>query len=344
MDIICELNFTPPPSVSRIVVYSPADVLSGPGKVLYVFDSNTRPLFSEHSGNPCIVLPPGEAEKNLASVECILKAAVDRHLTRGGVMAGVGGGVVCDMAAFAASVYMRGCHLILIPTTLLAMVDAAVGGKTGVDFEGYKNLAGSFYPAEEVRICLPLLKSLPADEYINGLAEVVKYALLGEGTIQGLLETRWKDILSMKPDVLEEIIVSSVRMKAEYIRKDPLERGIRAHLNFGHTFAHALEASGGFKDWSHGRAVAWGMVKALKLGNILGITPDAYLRYAGELIKKCGFETEIQISEERRKDLIKAMRHDKKNTSEGLSFVLQKDLGQTCVKIVDESTVYDVMD
>lgn len=343
MDIIREVTFRRPESACRVSLFGKPDLLHLPGRPLYVFDENTFPLFSEQEPPQKIIFPPGEEHKSLASVEDILSTAVENTLPRTGVIAGVGGGVICDMAAFAASIYMRGCRLVLVPTSLLAMVDAAVGGKTGVDYGGYKNLAGSFYPAEEVRVCPDVLESLPEEEYINGLAEVVKYAFLGERGILDLLEKRLDGVLQRSDHILSEIITRSIDMKADYITEDPLERGIRAHLNFGHTFAHALEFSGGLRNWTHGRAVAWGMVMALRLGRLLGITPQSYVEFAEELIGSCGFTTRIELSRDLRETLLEAMTHDKKNVSANLTFVLQAGCGETLVREVDPAAVREVL-
>ena len=341
--MISTLIFKEPERACGIRRCSAAESIAPSGSMLYVFDTHTRQLFPDGEGNPSLVLPPGEESKTMAQVEKILKEAVDRGLGRESVIAGVGGGVVCDMAGLAASLYMRGCRLVLVPTSLLAMVDAAVGGKTGVDFGGYKNLAGSFYPAGEVRICPDLLSSLPEDEYINGLAEVIKYALLGEERLLELFEKRRKDILSREPGILEEIIVASVRMKVRYIELDPLERGVRAHLNLGHTFGHALEASGRFTGWTHGKAVAWGIVKALQLGQALGMTPGSYAGDVQALMEAYGFTTHVDMSSSLREELIEAMRHDKKNRTDRLTFVLQTGPGETLVREVDESAVREIL-
>jgi 3-dehydroquinate synthase len=216
-------------------------------------------------------LPPGETEKGWASVERILTAARDAGLGRDGLFVGIGGGVISDLSAFAASVYMRGAPLCLISTTLLGMVDAAVGGKTGFDLLGIKNLAGTFYPAAHIYMPLASLDTLPDHEWKSGMAELIKTAVLDTGEILGLLKSMAGD---RRRDSLFDLVCRSVSVKGRIVEADPRETGTdRVLLNLGHTFAHALESSAGLGRLSHGEAVAWGMVRSCELGLALGITP-----------------------------------------------------------------------
>ncbi len=292
---------------------------------LFVFDSHTRrhgraliPVPDEE----CVVLPPGEIHKNWQTLSDIAHRLIERGAARDSLIIAVGGGVVCDTVAFAASVYMRGMRLILIPTTLLAMVDAALGGKTGIDFKGCKNLLGSFYPAEEVIVSVEFLESLPEREYKNGLAEVIKHALLADDELFRLIRDHREKVLGRDGELLEELISRSQKVKALYVEQDPKERGIRGHLNFGHTFGHALESEHGFHEVSHGEAVAWGMVKALDLGVEMGVTDSDYRDEVSELISSYGYA--ISGMTQHPEKIAEATLHDKKKKGGEVRFVLQK--------------------
>ena len=309
---------------------------------LAVFDENTAGLFDTYPGDRGIVLPPGEIAKNWVSVESILSRALDRGLGRDGTIAGIGGGVVCDLTGFAASVYMRGTGLELFPTTLLAMTDASVGGKTGIDFGGYKNILGSFYPARRVYIAVELLETLPEREYRSGLAEVIKHALLGNRELFELLENRRDDILAGRDaSLLEEMVYQSVGVKIGFVEEDFRETGRRAFLNFGHTFGHALESCYGFRgDISHGEAVAWGMITALEAGRAAGITDGEYAEAAAGLIAGYGFHLRPGYDPE---ELMAARGRDKKMKSGRVRFVLQRDFGETLTSELEEPLLREVL-
>jgi len=274
---------------------------------LCVLDENTRPLF--RTSSPSIVLPPGETAKTWQTAQSILERGVSLGLGRDAVMAGIGGGVICDVTSFAASLYMRGCGLVLQPTTLLAMVDASLGGKTGVDFMGYKNLVGTFYPASRIHVDVSVLRGLPEREYISGLAEVIKTAVIGDEQLLELLETSRSEVLSRSAPVLEEVISRSLAVKGRIVEEDPREHGRRAVLNLGHTFGHALESATGFSGWTHGEAVAWGIGRALAAGAILGVTPPAFRSRVESLLRSFGFRLK---AEARYQDLAAALERDKK--------------------------------
>ena len=304
----------------------------GADRPLYVFDSNTVELFGA-SGTDSAVIPAGETAKSWSSVETILSRALDAGLTRAGVMVGVGGGVIGDLTAFAASVYMRGCGLVLVPTTLLAMVDAAVGGKTGFNFHGYKNMIGTFLPASEVHVAVSCLDSLPEREYSSGLAEVIKTAALGDGELLEQLESGRERILRRDPDMLADAVRRCVVVKVRIVEEDLTETGNRAWLNLGHTFAHALESVSGFGELTHGEAVAWGMARAMDLGLRLGVTREAYARRVVALLQAYGFRTRMPGLDV--EALLDAMGRDKKRVSARHRFVLQEDAGVTRVQEVE---------
>ncbi|HUZ17305.1 MAG TPA: 3-dehydroquinate synthase family protein [Spirochaetia bacterium] len=320
---------------------SVAEDLRGKSNQLWVFDTNTESLLGGRP-EPSVVLEPGERWKKWESVDRILSAAVDARIGRDGLLIGCGGGVVCDLCAFASSIYMRGCRALLMPSTLLAMVDAALGGKTGMDYHGYKNMIGSFYPAEEVRIASGFLATLPEREFRGGLAEVIKHSLLVRSGLRDLLVKRRDEVLAKNPPLLQQIVFDAVAVKGEVVEEDPKEIGRRAILNLGHTFAHALESVSGFSSVSHGEAVGWGIDKALRLGVRLGITSPAYMEEVSHMLESYGFElaTPGGLTDE----ILPAMQQDKKKRRGRVRFVLQREWGDTIVQEVDESEVRAILD
>jgi 3-dehydroquinate synthase len=329
--------------------------------LLLVFDETTSALFGEHAGVPAarrVEVPAGEGAKSLDSVTRILDAAVAVDLPRSGSIVAVGGGALTDTVGLAASLYMRGVRLHLVPTTLLAMVDAAVGGKTGVNYGTYKNMVGTFYPADRIHVSLDALDTLGDQELTSGLAEVVKAGLLDDEAIVSRLEALVAEeaaaraapesgsagaITRLRRDreLLLDLVDRAIAVKARVVEQDFTEAGIRAHLNLGHTFAHALESVAGLGSWTHGEAVAWGICRALDLGAELGITEPHYRSRVYALLDALGFHTgAVDLDVER---LISAMRHDKKRSGAELRFVLQRDLGDTLVQGADPEAVRTVL-
>ncbi len=306
-----------------------------------IWDENTTNHLAALHHLPNMILPSGERTKSLATVEQLLDAFVSHALERNSTAIAVGGGVVCDVGALAASLYMRGIRLVLVPTTLLAMVDAALGGKTGVNFAGYKNLVGTFYPAEQVLIVPSVLQTLPQREYLGGLAEVIKTAMLGDPELLELLEQNPEDVLQRHPDLVRELILRSVAVKGLIVEQDFTERGGREWLNLGHTFAHALESVSGFEGWTHGEAVAWGIAQALRCGERAGITDASYAERAMELFRRYGFRCDLpDLSVDA---LIDAMQRDKKNRGGRIRFVLQRRPGETELRELAPELVRSVL-
>lgn len=314
----------------------------GFSKVMLVCDTHTVPIARQVLGKrdlPLCVLQPGETAKNWESVETILKTAYDAGLGRDGLFVGIGGGVISDMTAFAASIYMRGARLCIVSTTLLGMVDAALGGKTGFDLFGMKNLAGTFYPAPFIYMPMVSLSTLPSSEWKSGMAELIKTAVLDKADEQGTflsllksLEPSFKSpqrLLEHNGEQIFEGIARSVQIKGRIVEADPQETGEeRALLNLGHTFAHALESSAGLGQVSHGEAVAWGMVRACELGLALGITPQKRGEALIDLIHSFGYETRsphpcMGDSEV----FMRAMQGDKKKKGGKLHFVIPAAVG-----------------
>jgi 3-dehydroquinate synthase len=312
-------------------------------KALLVCDAHGEYLARKILGSrtdPLCVLEPGEAAKSWASIERILAAAAQSGLGRDGLFLGIGGGVVTDLASFAASIYMRGARLCLVSTTLLGMVDAALGGKTGFDLFGIKNLAGTFYPAAQVFLPLEALKTLPPEQWKSGMGELLKTAVL-DGSAAALDQAKglmpfMRDIFSGTRGfdndaypLLEELIGRSILVKGRIVEADPRESsGGRALLNLGHTFGHALEAAAGLGTIAHGEAVAWGLARACELGRALGITPESRAREIMDLVAAYGYETASPHPLMRDEALfMRALSGDKKKKAGSLAFVIPNAAG-----------------
>ena len=310
---------------------------------IYVFDKNTENILGFKPENS-VVLPPGEEEKRWESVDMILKKAVELSLARDSVFIAIGGGVVCDMAAFAASIYMRGARAVLVPTTLLSMVDASVGGKTAIDYMNLKNFVGTFYPAEDILICLETLNTLSEKEYISGLGEVVKHAFLSQDEVlyDFMLENRDK-ILARDLDAMSEMVKLSLLVKKYFIELDPEEKkGIRSFLNLGHTFGHALETVSNY-GVSHGAGVAWGMARAFEAGLRCGNTPKEYFDKANALIAKYPFDLAYRVPESMLDDYMVAIKSDKKKSSGSVKYVLIEGQGKPVLSILSDDVVRAVV-
>lgn len=308
-------------------------------RAVWVFDENSARLFTslpEHT----VVLPSGEEHKTWASVEKILTAALDAHLSRDSWFIGFGGGVVCDLTALASSLYMRGSRLILVPTTLLCMVDATLGGKSAIDFKGGKNLVGTFWPARDVLITPACLRTLPEAEYMSGMGEVLKHAFLSaDHRLYDLLMEKKDAILARDRDVLLELLDLSLHVKAAYLERDPEEtKGIRQALNLGHTFAHALESIENFTV-KHGMAVAWGLSRAMECGVTAGVTPSWIQEKADGLLRFYGYDIDRRIERGRWLEWQAATAKDKKNFSGTINFVLLEDWGRPVLRPLDSALV-----
>ena len=238
-----------------------------------------------------ITVPDGEEVKTLATVERIYNGLLDAGAERSTAIFALGGGVVGDMAGFAAATYLRGVPFVQVPTTLLAQVDASVGGKTGVNLPRGKNLVGAFYQPEAVLVDTATLGTLPERELRAGLAEVIKYGLIRDPGFFGWLEHHLQALLDREPDPLAEAIRRSCRNKAEVVADDERENGQRALLNLGHTFAHAIEAGTGYSPWLHGEAVAVGLVMAAEASWRLGRLSEADRDRTRALVEQAGLPT-----------------------------------------------------
>lgn len=243
-----------------------------------------------------VVLPPGEQHKTLASISRVWDAALSAGIDRQAVVVAFGGGVVGDLAGFAASTLLRGLRCVQVPTTLLSMVDSSVGGKTGFDHAAGKNLLGAFFQPSRVVLDLEHLKTLPPRERAAGLAEVVKIALVRDAPLLALLESNADAIARGDRAVLRDVVRASVVAKMRVVREDEHETGVRALLNLGHTVGHALEAYGGYARWLHGEAVAIGTVLEIAAAERLGFTPAGTHERAAELLGRFKLPTTVDAA------------------------------------------------
>ena len=295
-----------------------------------------------------LVIPPGEAEKTLANFSAVIDALAALGATRDACVFALGGGVVGDLAGFAAACWMRGIDCMQLPTSLLAMVDSSVGGKTAVDIPQGKNLVGAFHPPRAVIADTGALRTLPPRELRAGLAEVVKYGALGDPLFFEWLERERAPLLAGDDRALAEAIARSCGHKAAIVERDPLERGERALLNLGHTFGHAIEAEQGYAGadrdaLNHGEAVAVGMVLAARLSAMLGMAPESDTERLRSLLRAYGLPVDVPPGLAPA-ELLGRMRLDKKNLAGRLRLVLWRGIGKAeVVPDVDEARVLEVL-
>ena len=296
------------------------------------------------------LIPDGEKYKNLTELEKLLNDLVQQKLDRSSLLIALGGGVVGDVTGFAATSFMRGIPFVQIPTTLLAQVDSSVGGKTGVNLSSGKNLVGAFYQPKMVYINWNILATLPERECRAGYAEIIKHGVINDAKLFAILEAETKNIFNElangtpeKATAIPEIIKRSCEIKAEIVAEDEHERGIRAILNYGHTFAHAIEMLTNYKQFVHGEAVAIGMNAAAVLANKLGMCGDELINRQKMLIESAGLPTKFPAFDTEK--VIEAFYRDKKTTSSELKFVLPTSIGEVeIIKNPDMSALKETID
>jgi 3-dehydroquinate synthase len=296
---------------------------------IIITDDNILKYYGKQfPGFPVLSITPGEKSKCLDVVNDLAGKLLNIGLDRNGFIIGIGGGVVCDIAGFLSSVYMRGVGFGFVSTSLLSQVDASVGGKNGVNVGSVKNIIGNFRQPEFV-ICDPaMLKTLPDDEYLSGLAELLKIGFICNEELIGDIEHNIKSLLERDSLLLKKLIISSVRIKASVVSEDEKEAGIRMILNFGHTFGHAIEAQTGLK---HGFAVAAGMVIADDISVELGILPKFDRDRLYNLLSSLKLLVNYDITYEQVKEFIL---QDKKKSGESVNFVLLEKTGKALVKSI----------
>ena len=320
------------------------------GKAVIITDSTVKELYGDSlnqsltgEGFSVITLsvPPGEEQKSLENAGRLYQGLVDAHAERTTPVLALGGGVIGDLSGFVAATYMRGVPFVQVPTTLLAQVDSSIGGKTAVDHGQLKNTIGVFYHPVMVVADIDTLKTLPENELASGLAEVIKSAAVRNRSLFNFLEMNINKARELHPEVLEDIISETARIKAEIVAKDEREEGVRGILNFGHTVGHAIEAVSGFR-YKHGQAVAIGMMAAAKISSRMGILDKSEVLRLERLIIAAGLPA--QMPELDKEKVTQAMQHDKKVRGDKIRFVLLKSIGNAFISDeVDPALVKEVL-
>ena len=272
-----------------------------------------------------ISMPDGESAKRLGTVERLAAKMVAAGADRRSVVLALGGGVVGDVAGFLASIFMRGIPVVQIPTTLVAQVDSAIGGKTGVNLVAGKNLIGAFHQPLAVLSDPEVLSTLPEREYLSGLFEAMKYGVIRNAAIFDLMESRREDFLRRDVDTLERLIVDCVKVKADVVSADERECGERRILNFGHTIGHALESATNYRHFLHGEAVGWGMIAAAVVGRETGITDAATAARITSLVLAYGHLPSVDVSGSR---VLRLLQSDKKTIGGIPHFILAIAMGK----------------
>lgn len=289
-----------------------------------------------------VVVPAGEASKCWQQLERIHDALLAARFDRKSLLVALGGGVIGDLAGFAAASYQRGVDFVQVPTSLLAQVDSSVGGKTGINHARGKNMVGAFHQPRLVIADVATLATLPARELVAGLAEVIKHGAIADAAYLERVAAAMPALLQLEPAALADAILASIRIKAAVVAADEREAGIRAHLNFGHTFGHAIEVGAGYGQWLHGEAVGAGMVMAADLSRRLGLLDDAGYGRLRSIIEAAGLP--VQAPRWPVDDYLRHMAVDKKAERGTPVFVLLAGLGQARTGRADEALVRAVIE
>ncbi|PVY92003.1 3-dehydroquinate synthase [Acidovorax sp. 99] len=293
-----------------------------------------------------IELPDGELFKNWDSLNKIFEALLTWECDRKTVLFALGGGVVGDLTGFAAATYMRGVPFVQLPTTLLAQVDSSVGGKTAINHPLGKNMIGAFYQPQLVLCDLEVLDTLPSRELSAGLAEVIKYGPIADANFLNWLENNIDAVLAKDKDALAHVVRRSCEIKAGIVSQDEKESGVRAILNFGHTFGHAIEAGMGYGVWLHGEGVAAGMVMASELSMRLGLVDASFVSRLKTLIRRAGLPTVAPLisASDNAGRYLELMRIDKKSDAGEIRYVLIDGVGRAILRAAPDALVREVID
>ena len=293
-----------------------------------------------------VQLPDGEAHKNWQTLQLIFDALLEHGCDRKTVLFALGGGVVGDMAGFAAASYMRGVPFVQVPTTLLAQVDSSVGGKTAINHPLGKNMIGAFYQPQRVVCDLDVLGTLPAREFSAGLAEVIKYGPIADMVFFDWLEQHIDALMARDRAALAHAVRRSCEIKADVVGQDERESGLRAILNFGHTFGHAIEAGMGYGAWLHGEGVGAGMVMAARLSQALGLVDAAFVQRLTDLVARAGLPVRGAVIDatDNAGRYLQLMRVDKKAEGGEIRFVVIDGPGQAAVRPAPDALVRAVID
>jgi 3-dehydroquinate synthase len=320
--------------------------LNAPRRVHLITDSVVAPLYLEtleltlaQAGfaPETYVIPAGESYKTLDQWRAVLDWLVERHAERGEFLLALGGGVVGDLAGFAAATYLRGVPLVHIPTSLLAQVDSSIGGKVGVDLSQGKNLVGAFYPPRLALADPALLLTLPRRQFVEGWAECIKLGVALNDDYFAFLETHADALLRLNPNLLCEAIARALAIKAAIVKRDEGEQGERALLNYGHTLGHAIEQVTGYARWLHGEAVSIGMAFAARLGHRIGVTPAELIERQDALLERMGLPARADDLPLDR--LFDAMTRDKKARDGAMRWVIPTALGQSALMAIPTEDV-----
>jgi 3-dehydroquinate synthase len=314
---------------------------TGARRVFLLSDANVLPRWGEAAlsslrsaglEGDALALPAGEASKDMAGFAAALDWLASRRAERRDAIVNLGGGMVGDLGGFVAGVYMRGLSYVQAPTSLLAMVDASIGGKTAINHAGAKNLAGLFYQPRAVVADVSLLATLPRRALVEGLAEVIKHALILDPALLSLLEERLEGVLALEQELSVEVVRRSMEVKAAIVSEDERETGGRRELlNYGHTLGHALEAAGGYEALLHGEAVAIGMLAAAEIGRRMGMTPAALVARQRALVERAGLPLRPPAGLERDR-VLAALALDKKVVGGRQRWVLLEEAGRAAVR------------
>lgn len=306
-------------------------------KFMFVFDSNTNKYFKNslyelfsNINNKIFsfTFEAGEDRKNLDTVQLLYKELINNNFERNDIVVAVGGGVTGDLSGFVASTYLRGIRFIQVPTTLLAMTDSSIGGKTGVDFQNYKNMVGAFAQPSLVYMNVSTLNSLPEREYLSGMAEVIKYGYIWDSTFLSYLDFNFQKILDKDSTVLKEIIYTSCSIKKKVVESDPTEKGLRAILNYGHTVGHAIEKLMNFT-MLHGECVALGMISAGYIALKREFISKDDFSFMKSLLKKFKLFTGEKLKADFTiEDVLVTTKSDKKMQNGKIKFILTKKVGK----------------
>lgn len=319
------------PANSKVFVISSRPILECWGSVLL------EAIAQAGRSAVVLVMPDGESAKRLGPLEKLASAMVGAAADRRSVIIALGGGVVGDVAGFLASIFMRGIPVVQFPTTLVAQVDSAIGGKTGVNLVAGKNLIGTFHQPAAVLADPEVLKTLPEREFHSGLFEAMKYGVIRNPAIFEMMESHREAILSRDGELLEQLIIECVKVKADVVSADEREGGERRILNFGHTIGHALESATKYRHFLHGEAVAWGMVAAAAIGREMGITDPVVAQRITTLVRAYGPLPQVKVSPRR---VLKLLQSDKKTVGGVPHFILAKSMGKVdVVNSVEDKTV-----
>ena len=320
-----------------------------PSSVLIVTNATVGPLYLQEVSRICaeaasvssVILPDGEKYKDWQSVSLILEKLAASGADRKSVVIALGGGVVGDLAGFAAAIYMRGIRFIQVPTTLLALVDSSVGGKTGMNMRAGKNLVGAFHQPEAVIADTAFLKTLPKREVAAGIGEIIKHGVLADKAYFERLERDIEKLSALDHQTVTEVVARSCEIKADVVSRDETEKGERAKLNLGHTFGHAIEKLCGFGTWLHGEAVGAGLVLAAQTSVALGKMSEADALRVEKLVQ-CA-HLPVRIPGLSAQAAIDAMKGDKKSTKGVPKFILPEGTGSAVIQEVPEEVIREVL-